>query len=172
MSALLDDLGVFARGEAPPPPQPARVSLQSSLEDVVSQLRPAAEARNIRLVVEAAPLSALTEERRLRQILMNLVSNAIKYNRADGWVRIQCSAPQAGVVRLEISDSGPGIPASLMARVFEPFVRLRTDVAGSGLGLTIAKELVEAMGGKIGLSANPPAGTTMWFELPAAVSAG
>jgi PAS domain S-box-containing protein len=113
-------------------------------------------------VVRADPM-------RLRQVLINLISNAIKYNRDQGSVALRCSSEDDGKLRFEVSDTGIGIPADRLHRVFEPFDRLDADklgIDGTGIGLVIARELVSMMGGEIGLHSEPGQGTTFWFTLP------
>jgi signal transduction histidine kinase len=95
--------------------------------------------------------------------------NAIKYNHAQGWVRLQVETV-AGWVSIHISDSGPGLDALQQARLFQPFERLgaqRGPVAGTGLGLALSRELVEAMGGSITVRSEAGAGATFTISLPA-----
>ena len=105
------------------------------------------------------------DRRRLKQVLSNLISNAIKYNRAGGWVRI--GAQQDGdQLAITVTDNGPGLSAEQQARLFQPFERLgaqRGSVAGTGLGLALARELAEAMAGTLAVRSAPGAGAT--FEL-------
>jgi PAS domain S-box-containing protein len=105
---------------------------------------------------------------RLKQILLNLLSNAVKYNRAGGSVLIACEFKSNGLVRLEVSDTGPGIPADKLGELFTPFNRLGLEagaIEGSGIGLVISKRLVEMMGGEIGVASQPGEGCTFWVEL-------
>ncbi|MCR9256455.1 MAG: PAS domain-containing sensor histidine kinase [Alphaproteobacteria bacterium] len=108
--------------------------------------------------------------RRLQQILLNLLSNAIKYNRRDGSVTVTLHRPDpTKTVRIDIADSGRGIAAKDLNRIFEPFDRLGVDregVDGTGIGLTINKRLVERMGGKISVASELGEGTTFSIELP------
>jgi signal transduction histidine kinase len=113
------------------------------------------------------------DPQRLQQVLENLVSNAVKFSPAGESVRLGASAAQ-GMVRVEVSDHGPGIPEELRARIFQRFARgevPRTSeehAKGSGLGLAISKALIEGMGGRIGFETGDRAGTTFYFELPEA----
>ena len=109
---------------------------------------------------------------RFKQIILNLFSNAIKYNVEGGSVRIHHENRAGDRVRLYITDSGPGIANEELPFLFEPFYRLKTEipVEGSGIGLTIAKQLIELMEGQIGVYSTPGEGTTFWIELPSAIN--
>ncbi|MFZ5547733.1 MAG: ATP-binding protein [Pseudomonadota bacterium] len=149
------------------------VALASALEVACSMLQAEAERRHVR--VSVAPPSAgagvMADPLRLRQVLINLLSNAIKYNREGGSVDITCTRVDAGRAwRIEVRDTGLGIRAEQQAHVFEPFNRLdqaHSKVAGTGIGMSIARQLVEAMGGRIGLHSEVSVGSTFWIELPA-----
>ena len=148
--------------------------------EVAALLRPQAQKHGVALHVEAPGTAAWVrgDAQRLRQVLLNLGSNAIKYNRADGEVRwlIDDSDPlRLGVVT---ADTGPGLDAAQLARLFQPFERLGregSEVEGSGLGLLIARRLVEAMDGTMTMHSVPGVGTrvTVWLAraAPAPVEA-
>jgi PAS domain S-box-containing protein len=105
------------------------------------------------------------DRKRLKQVLSNLLSNAIKYNRPGGWVRI-AARRDGDQVAIDVADSGPGLSAEQQARLFQPFERLgaqRGAVAGTGLGLALARQLAEAMNGSLAVRSAPGAGAT--FEL-------
>ena len=113
---------------------------------------------------------ALADPVRLRQVLLNLLSNAIKYNRAGGQVRLWTRMGD-GRATIAVADTGPGIACELIDRAFEPFNRLgaeATPVEGSGIGLAVAKALVERMDGRIELASSPGQGATFLVDLPAA----
>ena len=112
-------------------------------------------------------LYARADRQRLKQVLVNLVSNAVKYNRDDGQVRVSCVL-EGGMVRILVSDTGPGIPPHNRARLFQPYERRgaeQSSVEGTGLGLAVTKGLTEAMAGRIGFESPIDVGTTFWIEL-------
>ncbi|MEH6467841.1 MAG: HAMP domain-containing sensor histidine kinase, partial [Porticoccus sp.] len=110
---------------------------------------------------------------RFRQALLNFISNAIKYNRKDGNVWIDCCKLEGNRVRINIKDSGSGLTSEQTARLFQPFERLGReagDVQGSGVGLVITKKLIESMGGSVGVVSQPGEGSVFWLELDCADS--
>ncbi len=136
-------------------------------------VRPLAEQHRVRFVpFDAVSNPAVLADRgRLHQVLLNLLSNAVKYNREDGEVRVACAPLDAGTVRLSITDTGPGLTPDELGLLFTPFQRLgaaRRGVAGTGIGLTISRSLVEAMGGTVGVTSTPGTGSTFYVDLPAA----
>jgi signal transduction histidine kinase len=150
-------------------------------------VRPDAAARNLTLRTrgEGQAPQVVADRQRLKQVLVNLLTNAVKYNRSGGEVRVAWAklAVEAepnlpatcGWLRIEVSDTGRGIPTERFDDVFLPFERIgaeRTDVDGSGIGLALTKSLVEAMGGRIGVRSVEGVGSTFYVDLPlAAVSA-
>jgi CheY-like chemotaxis protein/anti-sigma regulatory factor (Ser/Thr protein kinase) len=114
----------------------------------------------------------LADRNRLRQALLNLLSNAVKYNRERGTVAVSCRHTDTNQVRICVEDTGYGIAASDMNRLFSPFERLREDVTieGTGLGLALAKRLVEMMGGRITVESVVGTGSLFAIELPFANS--
>lgn len=151
------------------------VDAQEVLAETVHLIRGVADRRRVRIETaggQVPPRPVMADRRRLGQVLLNLLSNAVKYNAAGGWVRTAIDARPDGSIRLTIQDGGPGIPAEQIPRVFLPFERLgaeATGIEGTGLGLAVAKGLVEAMGGTVGIESVPGRGTTFWVDLaPAA----
>jgi signal transduction histidine kinase len=110
----------------------------------------------------------MADPRYARQVISNLVANASKYSPEATCIRIVASAT-VNMVRIAVGDQGPGIPREQRAGLFERFYRVRTDTdaPGVGLGLAIAKGIVEAHGGSIAIDSEVGAGTRVWFTLPA-----
>ncbi len=135
-------------------------------------LRPLAEPTQIRLEAEVASGAAVQADRtRLKQALLNLISNAIKYNRPGGEVRVVVTVAER--VRLTVVDSGIGIAEQRLGELFESFNRLDAEggpVEGTGIGLVITRKLVELMGGTIGVASEQGVGSQFWIELPLAES--
>lgn len=114
----------------------------------------------------------MADRHRLVQVLLNLGSNAVKFNRRGGEVTLAVEV-RGDRVRISVRDAGPGISAAARERLFAPFDRLDVDpsIEGTGLGLALSRSLVEAMGGVIDVDSEPGRGSTFWVELPAAVGA-
>jgi PAS domain S-box-containing protein len=149
------------------------VLLAEVVDKVVGLLQPLAAERHVALQVdEEASRDALVlaDRQRFKQVLLNLVSNAVKYNRTRGRVTISWHAGRGRRVRVSVTDTGMGIPAAHLGRLFLPFERLDAvegDVRGTGLGLALSKGLVESMGGCIGVESETQVGSTFWVELDA-----
>ncbi|MCA8964683.1 MAG: HAMP domain-containing histidine kinase [Planctomycetes bacterium] len=129
-----------------------------------------ARARRIALHIESEDedLHALTDARRFRQILFNLVGNSMKFSAPGDAVRIEVEGTPS-VVRIEIVDQGPGVPMRLRDQLFTAFGNGDAGIGASestGLGLHVCRRLVEHMGGRIGFRPGPERGSTFWFELP------
>ena len=143
------------------------VSLQAMLIETAALLEPVRQAAGVELRMGRIDGSALADPRRLRQVLLNLLSNAIKYNRAGGLVRVEVEC-RGGHCVIGISDNGRGMSPDQLRHLFEPFNRLGRDdssVEGSGIGLAIAKALVERMDGSVHVDSTESAGTRFEVRL-------
>jgi signal transduction histidine kinase len=140
-----------------------------------------ADARLMRIELDvpnpAEEFVARADRRRLTQVLLNLVDNAVKYGREGGTIRVSLSRNEAatstgeGAVRIEVADEGPGLTPEALQKLFRPFERLgaeATGVAGTGLGLVLSQALVTAMGGKLSATSRVDQGTALTVELPTA----
>jgi signal transduction histidine kinase len=168
---LLEDLLDLARMEVGRfAIEPGPIDVAEFLEHTKRHLRPLAERKGVSLVVE--PGRALgpgwADPGRLDQILTNLVSNAIKFTPAGGRIRLRAHrAPDKASIVVEVVDTGPGIPADALSKLFQRFYRVEgTTAPGTGLGLAISRKLVEAMGGTIGVLSEVGRGSTFWFTIP------
>lgn len=148
---------------------PRRIDVQSILDDALEIVEPAISTRGQRVEVELpSPSTAVLADRRYaRQVLTNLLANASKYSPEQSAIRVVVSS-QGSMVRISVIDQGPGIPLENQAGLFERFYRVRADndAPGVGLGLAIAKGIVEAHGGSIGIDSELGMGTSVWFTLP------
>ncbi len=142
------------------------------LESAVGAQKVAAEEKSIRISVEPSSpdLSVLADANRVGLVLTNLVVNAVRHTPAGGRIDLRALASD-GSVRFEVKDTGEGIPPEFRERIFEKFFQVPgANVGGSGLGLTIAREVVLAHSGKIGVESQVGQGSTFWFTLPLAKS--
>jgi signal transduction histidine kinase len=142
------------------------------VESTMDELKPLADNRGISLSCSAPnrPVTLLGDSRRLAQVLNNLVDNAIKFTRPGGQVVIKVLLRDAEVV-VRVEDNGPGIPPDELPTLWDRYVRGRTSAPGTGLGLLIVKEVVEAHGGVVGVESEVGTGSTFWFRLPIATPA-
>jgi len=164
------DLSSIEAGETAIDLEP--VDLGAAIEESIALLEPLARRTNVRIIRrdrDDAPAVALADAQRLQQALLNLVSNAIKYGGADSEVIVRIEGRRARA-RVCVIDAGPGIAEEHLPRLFTPFERgsaRGSGIEGSGLGLALTKNLVEAMGGEIGLETSAD-GSIFWIELPLA----
>lgn len=148
------------------------VSLQEVLNEAILLARPLAEEHGIKLIndmLTEGDLFVLADRMRLIQIILNLLTNAIKYNKDSGTVDVVCEKITHDKVRIHVRDTGMGIPEDRKNELFEPFKRLGRDnikIDGAGIGLSITKELVEQMNGSISAESLSGEGSCFTIELP------
>ncbi|MGN7299571.1 ATP-binding protein [Ferdinandcohnia sp. SAFN-114] len=140
----------------------------SVLEDCIKLLQPLANKKNVTIINQTSRFKTIAIEGdsiRLKQVFLNLLDNAIKYNRPNGKVFISCYLEKDYVI-FKINNNGLGIPLEMQKRIFDPFIRLHTTEEGTGIGLSITEQLIKLMGGKIGVSSREIEGNEFWFCLP------
>jgi CheY-like chemotaxis protein/nitrogen-specific signal transduction histidine kinase len=151
---------------------------QVKLEDVFTEckslIKPLATEHNILLDFDTRVSGYVrADHTRLKQVILNLLSNAIKYNRPNGTVTLRCSLIDDNRARIEIEDTGIGIPRHKIENLFKPFDRLNIDnrdIEGTGIGLSISRQLTEMMGGTMNVSSEPDRGSLFWIELEGSAS--
>jgi PAS domain S-box-containing protein len=170
--ALINDFLDFARMEdAAHKMKSAPVDAAELINDVIDEFRPLIEStgQQIRLDLPMAPVVALGDRSRLQQALTNLVANAIKFAPAGGVIALRARQDEAWC-EIDVEDDGPGIPSEIMPTLFKRYSRApgAARAAGTGLGLLIVREIVEAHGGIVGVDSTPGQGSRFWFRIPAA----
>ena len=166
------DLSRIESGTLSLSPEPVEVT--ELVDETASLVRPLADERRIELVVSGPPggtAIARADRQRLKQVLLNLASNAVKYNRDEGAIRFACDTSVDGKVRIDVADTGPGLSSEQISRLFVPFERLdaqNSAVEGTGIGLALSRRLVEAMAGTLEVHSTPGRGATFTVELPSA----
>ncbi len=146
------------------------VTVATVIHQALQMLQGLAQSRRLHVVQDCAPaLAVMADPLRLRQVLVNLLSNAMKYNHDGGTVEIRCEPIGGERVRIAVRDTGPGIAPESRAALFRPFERLgaeHSDIEGTGIGLALSQQLVNLMGGRIDLESTPGLGSTFFIELP------
>ena len=170
LNNIVTDLLVLSTLESGKPPLPEPVSLRDSLHSALRTVEPAARNRGVRLVCDPIDdLSVLGHEIRLEQVFVNLLDNAIKFNRPDGEVRVEVARAEATAV-VRVRDTGLGIPSRDLPRIFERFYRVdkarSRATGGTGLGLAIVKHAVEQMGGSVFVESRLGQGSVFTVALP------
>ncbi len=174
MARLVDDLLTLSRlEESSAVPASGPLSLGPFVEDLLKSLEPLAARAEISLETSVAEgLCVTADSTMLESALKNLVDNAIRYNRKGGWVRVSGEAEDGAWVRLAVMDSGEGIPARHLSRIFERFYRVdphrSREKGGTGLGLAIAKHAAQKLGGEIAVESTVGEGTTFTLRIPQA----
>lgn len=162
------DLSVVESGKVSLSLEP--VSLSDVLSECQTMMEAQAQQRGIRMTFPKfeQPSFVWADQTRLKQIVINLLSNAIKYNQANGQVTVDYTAMSSDRIRISFKDTGAGLTPDKKAQLFQPFNRLGQEagsVAGTGIGLVVTKQLVELMGGFLGVDSTVGEGSAFWFEL-------
>lgn len=162
------DLSVVESGKVSLSLEP--VSVLDVLLECQAMMEAQAQQRGILMTFPrfAAPSFAWADQTRLKQVVINLLSNAIKYNEVKGHVTVDYSAVSSDRIRISFQDTGAGLTSEKMAQLFQPFNRLGQEagsVAGTGIGLVVTKQLVELMGGVMGVESTVDKGSVFWIEL-------
>jgi CheY-like chemotaxis protein len=156
---------------------PEPVEILSVILETIDIVRNLADDKQITIEADDSRTNILFVEgdhQRLRQVLLNLITNAVKYNRKGGSVKVECArlngeGRKQNVIRISVIDTGNGIAQEYIEKIFNPFERIgaeRTETEGTGLGLAISKKLIEAMSGKIVFDSVVGMGSTFWIEMP------
>lgn len=152
------------------------LSISAVLDECVPLIITMAEKRQINLIThheDCADAVVRADHTRLKQVFLNLMSNAVKYNREGGTITIAATVVKAGTIRIAVADTGFGIAAESFDSLFQPFERLgheSSEIEGTGIGLTITRELVRLMGGEIGFDSEVGKGSTFWVDIPEAMN--
>ncbi|MBK1733746.1 hypothetical protein CKO15_00295 [Halorhodospira abdelmalekii] len=153
-----------------------RFSIVPLLEEGAELVRGLAAAHGVTVTLEsdesaAVQLTVCADRSRILQAVLNLITNAVKYNRRGGWVQLEARSIGGVWVRVSVSDSGIGIPVPRQRELFHPFSRLGREtsgIEGTGIGLVAARRLVEQMGGQISFSSEEGVGSVFWIDIPQA----
>ena len=150
----------------------APFDLAATARSVVEGLRPPAETKGLRLLLDvdpSVPPVAVSDGPRLAQLMRNLIGNAIKFTQ-EGWVLLSLTTEGEGDLRIEVADTGPGVPVDQRTRIFEKFHQVEQETgasrSGVGLGLSICQQIVEMFGGGIGVDDGPKGGACFWITIP------
>ena len=162
------DLSVVESGKVSLSLEP--VDLPEVLAECHAMMEAQAQERGIVLTFPEfdQPSFVWADQTRLKQIVINLLSNAIKYNQAQGQVKVACALVSPDRIRISFTDTGAGLPPDKLAQLFQPFNRLGQEagnVAGTGIGLVVTKQLVELMDGVLGVNSTVGQGSEFWVEL-------
>ena len=164
------DLAMIESGKVTISQEP--MSLNEVLQDCQAMIGPQAQKRGIQMTFPRFDqlFYVHADRTRLKQVMINLLSNAIKYNRAGGAVTVQCVMSGEDRVRINVNDTGAGLTPEQLAQLFQPFNRLGQETSaeeGTGIGLVVTKQLIELMGGAIGVESTVGTGSVFWVELGA-----
>jgi len=167
------DLALIESGKVTLSREP--VSLGEVMLECRAMIEPQAQKRGIAMAYPwfDAPLFVSADRTRIKQVLINLLFNAVKYNRPGGSVNVTCAPAAGGSIRISVRDTGAGIGPDQVAQLFQPFNRLGKQAGeeeGTGIGLVVTKRLVELMGGTIGVDSAVGVGSVFWVELGSALA--
>lgn len=162
------DLALIESGKVTLSREP--ISLVEVMLECRAMIEPQAQKRGIIMTFPhfEAPCFVSADRTRLKQVLINLLFNAIKYNQPSGTVTVECASRPQGTIRITIRDAGAGLAPDQIVQLFQPFNRLGREAGaeeGTGIGLVVTRKLVELMGGVIGVDSAVGAGSAFWFEL-------
>lgn len=168
------DLAVIESGKVSLSQEP--LSMIEVMHECQTMIEPEAQNRGIQVTFHEfdCPLFAIADRTRVKQVLINLLSNAIKYNREQGKVEVKCNVASPERIRISVKDTGDGLPPEMLGQLFQPFNRLGQENGteeGTGIGLVVTKQLIELMGGLIGVESTVGVGSEFWIELIRDVSA-
>lgn len=147
------------------------IDINEVLQDALNSLQPIADQQGITMILQPTPVTTswvLADFTRCKQVLINLITNAIKYNSEQGKVIISCEL-QEQYLRINIQDTGRGLSKEQQEQLFQPFNRIgaeNSSIEGTGVGLALTRKLLEAMQGQIGVESQPGQGSCFWFTLP------
>lgn len=144
-----------------------KTPISGLINNALRELEPLSATRQVKLKADCADLEGMLDKDRITQVIINLLSNAIKFSPAGGTITVSASGGN-NVLQIQVKDQGRGIPKQFQAAIFDRFKQVSDADAktGSGLGLPICKQIVEAHGGRIGVKSEEGQGSTFWFELP------
>ena len=155
----------------PPDGEPAVPPLQDALSQVESLVAPQLEARRQTYRFQCASALMVRADRdKLQQVVLNLLSNSVKFTESGGRVELACSGTPNGTMSVRVRDTGRGIPREQLERVFHPFVQVEAGLTrthdGVGLGLAISRDLARGMGGDLTVESEPGLGSTFTLTVP------
>ena len=146
------------------------VEVDGLLRDCTSLVRAQAETRNITINNRATGMNhkVRIDAFRFKQVLLNILSNAVKYNRRGGCINLTSKKKTSQILRIQIDDNGYGLSRNEIDKIFAPFERLKksSKIEGTGIGLAISEKLIKLMKGKIGVDSKKGEGSSFWIELP------
>ncbi len=144
-----------------------KVGVRNLADEVIRQMSPMIAEKNLKIELAEGEFFAVADEEKLREVFINIFDNAIKYNKENGTISFSCKAKGRNL-EISIRDSGSGISKENLSKIFTPYFRgdASSSTMGTGLGLYIAKELIEGMGGSVGIISDPGKGTEVSINLP------